>query len=66
MKNILLIVMLAGLAACANMTEREKQTTSIVTSILIGAVIISASDGDTTVINGRPCHNNGKHHRECN
>ena len=65
MKNILLIVMLAGLAACANMTEREKQTTSIVTSILIGAVIISASDGDTTVINERPCHGHGKHHREC-
>lgn len=44
------------------MTPREKQTVAIVASVIVGAVIISANDGDSTVIN-KPCHTHEKHHR---
>ena len=60
MKNWILIFVLIGLSACANMTPREKQTAYIVGGILIGAVIISSGDGDKII--NKPCHNHGKHH----
>ena len=65
MKNLVLVLVLVGLTACANMTERQKQTATIVGAIVVGAVIISANDGDTTVINNKPCHPHNKHHT-CN
>ncbi|KKL54238.1 hypothetical protein LCGC14_2267400 [marine sediment metagenome] len=63
MKSLILVLVLIGLTACANMTTREKQTAVIVASVIIGAVIISANDGDSTVINNKPCHTHEKHHR---
>lgn len=54
MKIITLLVALALLTGCANMTPREKQTTAIVGAVIVGAIIISANDGPTHIDNG--CH----------
>lgn len=52
MKNVFIILLVLMLAACANMTEREKQTAWIVGSIVVAGVAISmANDGDSTTIN---------------
>jgi len=56
MKTLLLIFVLFTLSACANMTPRQKQTTAIVGAIVVGAVIISANDGNTNVHNNNGCH----------
>lgn len=63
MRNLLLLVILFTLSACASWTPREKQTAVIVASVIIGAVIISENDGGTTIIDNKPCHTHKKHHR---
>lgn len=55
MKHLLIIFLVLMLTACANMTERERQTAWIVGGIVVvgAAISIAADDGGTTVINCR-------------
>ena len=58
MKKWWIFIALISLTGCANMTERERQTAWIVAGIVVGAVIISESDGDTVINEG--CRAHGK------
>lgn len=53
MKKLFLILMAFVLSACANMTEREKQTAWIVGGVVVvGAIIVLSASDNATV---EPC-----------
>jgi len=55
MKRFWILSCVMILAGCANMTERQKQTSWIVAGVIVGAVIISSGNGDTIVHNDVKC-----------
>lgn len=59
MKNLILIITLIFLSACANMTTQERQTAYVVTGVVLGIVAISIADDNGTTIND-VCHAHGK------